>query len=132
MKNSFLPSFHLSLSSACTLNPERLIKSACISDHKDWTYQPGGKTNFRVSVTQNEELIPNCKIKYEIGLEKNEPYEKRFYDIIQWIYNLEAGTLNASGFLRCIVTATIDGKDYRGLATAGYNPNDIKQTVSYP
>ncbi len=111
---------------------ERLIKVHVSPDHKDWTYQPGEKTNFRVSVTQNEELIPNCKIKYEIGLEKMNPMKKDSMILSNGSTTLEAGTLNASGFLRCIVTATIDGKDYRGLATAGYNPNDIKQTVSYP
>lgn len=40
--------------------------------------------------------------------------------------------MNTAGFLRCIAIAEIDGKEYRNLATAGFNPTDIQPTVANP
>ena len=37
-----------------------------------------------------------------------------------------------AGFLRCVVTATVNGKTYRGLATAGFSPEKIMPTVEMP
>ncbi|MFN5914301.1 MAG: acetylxylan esterase, partial [Chitinophagaceae bacterium] len=41
-------------------------------------------------------------------------------------------TLNNAGFLRCIATVVIDGKEYRNLGTAGIAPWKINPTVSMP
>jgi cephalosporin-C deacetylase-like acetyl esterase len=38
----------------------------------------------------------------------------------------------SAGFLRCIATAEVDGKEYRNLATAGVAPLSLKPTVSNP
>jgi cephalosporin-C deacetylase-like acetyl esterase len=43
-----------------------------------------------------------------------------------------AGTLKQPGFLRLIANAEVDGRKYRGLATAGFSPEQIKPTVEEP
>jgi cephalosporin-C deacetylase-like acetyl esterase len=45
---------------------------------------------------------------------------------------INAGSLKEPGFLRCIVTLDKDGRTYRGLATAGYRPDQIKPTTNDP
>ncbi|MEP7320690.1 MAG: acetylxylan esterase [Saprospiraceae bacterium] len=111
---------------------ERLIKVHVSPDHTDWTYKPGEKVNYTVSVTRNEELIPNCMIRYEIGLEKMPPVKKDSMVLSTGMTKLDGGTLNSEGFTRCVVTTMIDGKLYRGLATAGFNPSSLKPVVDYP
>jgi cephalosporin-C deacetylase-like acetyl esterase len=45
---------------------------------------------------------------------------------------LEGGTLSSPGFLRCLVTVDYEGRKYRGLATAGFDPSAIKPSVGLP
>jgi cephalosporin-C deacetylase-like acetyl esterase len=45
---------------------------------------------------------------------------------------IEPGALKAPGFLRCLVTTTVDGRDYRGVGTAAYAPERIEPTVENP
>ena len=40
--------------------------------------------------------------------------------------------MKEAGFLRCIVTVEVDGKMYRGLATAGFSPETIQPTTDDP
>ena len=111
---------------------ERLIKVHVTPDHTDWTYKPGEKVNYTVSVTRNEELIPNCKIRYEIGPEKMTPVKKDSMILTSGTVKLDGGTMTGEGFSRCVVITNVDGKDYRGLATAGFNPSALKPVVDYP
>ena len=111
---------------------ERLIKVHVTPDHADWTYKPGEKVNYTVSVTRNEELIPNCKIRYEIGPEKMTPVKKDSLILTSGTVKLDGGTMTGEGFSRCVVITNIDGKDYRGLATAGFNPAALKPVIDYP
>jgi cephalosporin-C deacetylase len=126
---TFLFCIYLTLSNAQPA--ERLIKVHVSPDHVDWTYKPGEKVVYTVSVTKNEELIPNATIRYELGAEKM-PGKKDSIILTNGMTKIEGGTMTAAGFQRLIVTTTIDGKEYRGLATAAYNPADLKPTVDYP
>lgn len=110
---------------------ERLIKVHVIPDHTDWTYKPGEKVNYTISITRNEELIPNSFIRYEIGPEKM-PGKKDSVNLVTGITKIDAGTMNGPGFQRIVVTTKVDGKDYRGLATAAFNPTDLKPVIEYP
>lgn len=110
---------------------ERLIKVHVVPDHVDWTYKPGEKVNYTVSITRNEELVPNAFIRYEIGPEKM-PGKKDSMNLVTGTTKIDAGTMNGSGFQRIVVTTRIEGKEYRGLATAAFNPVDLKPTIEYP
>jgi cephalosporin-C deacetylase-like acetyl esterase len=46
--------------------------------------------------------------------------------------NLAGGTLSSPGFLRCIAIVEVDGKEYRGLATAAFDPEKIQPAVELP
>src|SRR5215207_494709 len=61
-----------------------------------------------------------------------EPVKKDSMNLPDGKFVIEGGTMNTAGFLRCIVTAEIDGKRYRALATAGFDPEAIKPAIDNP
>jgi cephalosporin-C deacetylase-like acetyl esterase len=48
------------------------------------------------------------------------------------VLSIDAGTMKEPGFLRCVATMERGGKTYRGLATAGFRPDQIKPTTTDP
>ena len=47
-------------------------------------------------------------------------------------FTVDGGTMRTPGFLRCTVTAKINGKEYTKSATAGFDPLTIQPTVQDP
>jgi cephalosporin-C deacetylase-like acetyl esterase len=45
---------------------------------------------------------------------------------------LDGGTMREPGFLRCVVTAEVNGRTWRGLATAAFAPDRIAATQTEP
>lgn len=111
---------------------ERFIKVVVAPDHTDWTYKPGEKVKFTISVLQNGNLLKNAVVKYEIGPEKMEPAKKDSLNIPVGTLTVDAGSMKTPGFLRCVATTVINGKTYRGLATAAFNPLQIEPTIANP
>jgi cephalosporin-C deacetylase len=111
---------------------ERLVKVMVTPDHVNWLYKPGEPVKFNVSVYRNNVLLKGAKLRYEIGPEKMEPTKKETVTLKDGTLALDAGTMRTPGFLRCIATAEVDGKEYRGLTTAGFEPQSIKPTVANP
>ena len=111
---------------------ERIVKVIVAPDHPDWTYQSGEKANFSVSVRQNGNPLPKVKIKYEVGPEKMEPTKTETLILEKGQKEIDGGTLKNAGFLRCVVTAEVEGKEYRGLATAAFEPTHIAPTTESP
>jgi len=111
---------------------EKLVKVAIAPDHADWVYSKGENVKFKVTVTKNSELLPNVKIRYEVGPEMMTPTLKDSAVLKDGGMIVAGGTLKDAGFLRCKVVAEYDGIKYEGLATAAFNPELIKPTVQYP
>jgi len=112
--------------------PEQMIKIIVSPDHDDWLYKTGEKAQFTVQVFFHLNPLKGVKAHYEIGPEKMEPVKKDSVILDGKPFVLEGGTLSSPGFLRCLVTVDFEGRKYRGLATAGYNPSAIKPSVSLP
>lgn len=112
--------------------PEQLVKIIVAPDHKDWTYKTGEEVKFTITVLQSGNPISNVKIKYEIGLEKMEPFKTDSLNLADGKLTINGGTLKTPGFLRCIVVADAADKQYRNLATAGFEPGSIKPTEENP
>jgi cephalosporin-C deacetylase len=112
---------------------EQYIKVVVAPDHSDWSYKTGEPAKFQVSVLQNGNPLKDVKVKYQVGLEKLEPTIKKESVILQkGTLTVDGGTLKNAGFLRCIVEAEVDGKLYKGMGTAGFDPLSIKPTVPSP
>lgn len=111
---------------------ESFIKVMVAPDHTDWTYKPGEKVKFTITVLQSGNVLKNAVVKYEIGPEKMEPEKKDSLRLANGTLAVDGGTMKTPGFLRCIATTTVDGKTYRGLATAAFNPLQIEPAISNP
>lgn len=111
---------------------EKLIRVSVFADHPDWTYKTGEKVKFTIAVSKNGNLIPNAHVRYEIGPEKQDPTQKETITLPTGSQIIEGGTMNTGGFLRCVAIAEIEGKEYRNLSTAAFDPSTIKHTVENP
>ena len=117
----------------CYAQPtEQFIKVIVAPDHTDWTYAPGEKVTFNISILQNGNAVKNAVLKYELGPEKMDPVTKDSLVLANGTLVVDGGTMKVSGFLRCIATTTINDKSYRGLGTAAFSPLKIEPTVSNP
>ncbi|MCW3111919.1 MAG: Cephalosporin-C deacetylase [Segetibacter sp.] len=112
--------------------PNQLVKVLVAPDHTNWTYKTGEEAKFTITVLRYGNPVPNVKIKYEIGPEKMEPVKRDSLNLADGKITLSGGTMKTPGFLRCTVTAFVDDKEYRNLATAGYDPEAIKPTEKNP
>ena len=108
---------------------EQNVKVIVAPDHTDWQYKTGEKVKFNVSVLQYGNPLKNVKVKYELGPERMAPEMRDSMQLAVGLYTINAGTMKAPGFYRCIVTAELNGKKYRGLATVGFDANQIKPAV---
>lgn len=112
--------------------PEQLVRIVVTPDHEDWQYNTGEKVTFTVQVFYHMNYLKGSKTWYETGPEKMEAFRKDSLILDGKPFKVDGGTLKSPGFLRCIVTVDYEGKKYRGLATAGFNVDQIKPTVSLP
>lgn len=111
---------------------EQLVKVIVAPDHTNWVYKTGEKARFTVSVIQYGNLLQNVKVKYDVGPERMPAVKSDSLIAKDGKFTIDGGTMSAPGFLRCVVTAEVDGKRYRGLATAGYDPEAIKPAATVP
>lgn len=111
---------------------EQMIKVVVAPDHADWTYKPGEKAKFTITVLKSGNVLRNAMVKYEIGPEKMEAVKKDSLAIANGTLSVDGGTMKTPGFLRCVATAIVDGKSYRGLATAAFNPLQIEPAIENP
>lgn len=99
---------------------------------ENWQYQVGEKVDFVVIITQSGRPVPVENVRFFVKEEKMDP-------ILEGSLRLEDGQalislegMKKPGFLRCEVFATLDGKEYRGLGTAAFEPEKIQPTVAMP
>jgi cephalosporin-C deacetylase-like acetyl esterase len=123
----FLP-FELAVSQPA----EQPVKVMVSPNHSDWKYALGDSANFTVTVLQYSVPVHHVKVTYEVGLEKMKPTVKKTVTLEDGKLYVQGGTLQQPGFLRCIVTAEVDGKQYRNLATVGFDVLNIAPTVEKP
>lgn len=100
-------------------------------DHADWTYSVGEEAEFHVSVLADGAPLDGVGIAYQLGPEKFEAEAKTAVVPADGLV-IPAGTLDEPGVLRCIVTAEIDGRSYRALASACFDPESIEPTQVNP
>ena len=103
------------------------------ADHENWVYKPGEKPRFTVTVLHNGKKPENLKVKYQVGPEKM-PYFKSDSLLLtkKSDFLLQGYTMNEPGFLRYTISAEVDGKTVKSMATAAFSPELIKPTVKMP
>jgi cephalosporin-C deacetylase len=101
-------------------------------DHTDWTYTPGQPVHFRITAVRDGQPLRGARVSVRIGPEMMPPTIEKTLDLPPDGATIDAGTMTTPGFLRCIASLDFDGKSYRGLATAGFQPEAIRPTTEDP
>ncbi len=108
------------------------IQLRVTTDHANWSYSPGENTKFHIVAIQDGHPVSGLKVNYRVGPEMLPPAAEQTVTLPAEGITVDGGTMRAPGFLRCIATVERDGKTYRGLATAAYNPEAIQPTQKDP
>ncbi|MFD2162204.1 acetylxylan esterase [Paradesertivirga mongoliensis] len=111
---------------------EQMVKVIVSPDHNTWVYKIGEQVKFKVSVFQFGNPQKDVKIKYEFGPELMPPVKTDSLILNKDEFEINAGTMNTPGFLRCVVIAEVNGKTYKGISTAAFNPELIEPTAILP
>jgi cephalosporin-C deacetylase len=101
-------------------------------DHSDWKYNSGQNALFTITINNNGKPLKDVIVHIEIGAEKMQAAIVKDSLLKKGRLTINGGTLLQPGFLRCIVTAYVDGKNYRGLATAAFSADSIVATAQMP
>lgn len=112
--------------------PEKFIKIIVAPDHTDWVYKLNEKASFKVSVTQSGEPVAVTNVRYAVMPEKMPKEKTGTLSLNNGTATLEAGSMKQPGFLRVEVEADYNGKTYKGIGTAAFEPEKIQPTVKTP
>ncbi|WP_353124853.1 acetylxylan esterase [Parapedobacter pyrenivorans] len=121
----------LSLSIFAQSRPPHPIQVLVSPDKPDWTYVPGEEATFTIRILKHQVPMDDVEVSYAIGLEKMTPSDQGTLRLKGGVGTV-TGKLPEAGFLRCEAKVTVEGASYRGLATAGYSPEDIQPTQQLP
>ncbi len=111
---------------------EQRVKVIVGPDHADWVYKTGEVPKFSIAVQRDGTTLKNVVIKYKIGPEQMDPVKTDSLSLPAGTTTISAGTMKNPGFLRCTVTAIVDGNQYENSATAGFEPLAIKPVAEIP
>ena len=111
---------------------QELIKINIAPDHDDWTYEVGEQVKFNVSILKYGNPLEDIEIRYEIGPEKMDPIKEETLTLKRSETMIKGGTMENPGFLRCWVYVTLNGKEYKNMATAAFAPEQIEATATLP
>ena len=120
---------------ACAASAQEVLGTYQIRvapDRDDWTYELNQPARFQIAVTLNNRPVAGLPLKYACGPEMLAPTVEKTATSSAAPLTIEAGTMKEPGFLRCVVTMEKNGANYRGVATAGFRPEQIKPTVKDP
>lgn len=107
------------------------IRVVVSPDHNDWEYALGEKCTFTVRVVKAQNLLPDVTVDYELGPEMY-PTEKKGGVVLKDGTLKLRSSMKTPGFLRCKVKAHVDGRTYEGLATAAYEPDELRPVSQLP
>ncbi len=101
-------------------------------DRSDWVYKAGDPVKVSGTVKYKGKVLTDVKVNYEAGAEMLPPTIKDSLVLTDGTFKIDAGTMDKPGFLRLVMSAEYQGKNYREVITAAFDPYDIKPTVEMP
>lgn len=112
--------------------PEQLYKISVYPADGVWNRHTGEKVRFEVrltrcGVTQGDTVLP-----YDISYDMMKPHIKGKVRLRNGVGTIDAGTMKVPGFLRCRVYDRIDGRDYQGMGTIGFDPESLRPVTQQP
>ena len=110
---------------------QKLITVIVSPDHDDWKYKVNEKVTFTVQVLKNENILKDVVVDYELGPESF-PVESKTDVRLKNGKTTLVASMKEPGFLRCKVTAKVNGNKYVGMATAAVDQDKILPTTKEP
>lgn len=127
-KSAYIFGLLLLLSSILYGQPlEKMVRIQVIPDHAGWIYRVGEKAKVKIRVFCCGSLMKNVEINYSFSQDMMSPFCEGKKFLKDGEASLELGTMHTPGFLRCIVTANVEGNKYEGMATIGFEPEKINR-----
>lgn len=107
------------------------IRVVVSPNHTDWKYRLNEKCTFTVRVVKAQNLLEDVTVDYELGPEMYPTETKKGIVLKDGTFKVQ-GTMKTPGFLRCKVTAHVGGRQYQGLATAAFAPEQLQPVTQLP
>jgi len=107
------------------------VQVQIVPQKSNWNYETGESVTFDIAVLQSGHPLSNVEISYQVGPERMEPTKKETVLLKTGTLSVK-GTMNNPGFLRCLVYAKVQGKQYKGLATVAVSAARIQPTIAMP
>ena len=107
------------------------IQVRVVPERQGWTYGVGESVTFLVSIIADQQPVEGITVTYRVGPEMLE-VAPQTAEVPAGGLRISGGSLNQPGFIRCVVNATVAGRSYRGVATAGVAPDKIQPTQTEP
>lgn len=99
--------------------------------HPDWTYRVGEPATFVIKVAARPYPAEGIRIAYRLGPDMLEGAERTAVVPPEGL-SLPVPAQTKPGFVRCIVTASVDGKPYQATATAAFSPLELRPVQQEP
>jgi cephalosporin-C deacetylase-like acetyl esterase len=107
------------------------VQVRVVPERQGWTYGVGEAVTFVVSIIADQQPVEGVTVTYRVGPEMLE-VAPQTAEVPAGGLRISGGSLNQPGFIRCVVNATVAGRSYRGVATAGVAPDKIQPTQTEP
>jgi cephalosporin-C deacetylase-like acetyl esterase len=109
-----------------------MVRVVITPDHQNWVYKTGENVRLTITVIRFGIALNDIPLRYQVGPERMTPVINDSLILHQTALSVNGGTMKVPGFLRCIATATVDGKDYEGTTTVGFDPLKIQPVADLP
>ncbi|MFV0390430.1 MAG: acetylxylan esterase [Paludibacteraceae bacterium] len=111
---------------------ERVVQVLIAPNHSNFLYKKGEHVKFNISVFKKSIHLKDVAVRYEISEDMMKPHKTESCILKDGTLVIDAGTMKKAGFLRCQVFATYNNKEYQGVATVGFNPENIVPKAKLP
>ena len=101
-------------------------------DHDNWEYKIDEPSTFTIQVLKFGVPQKNVMVHYQIGPERMRPVKDDSVLLRDGKFTTAGLAMKEPGFLRCVATVMVDGKQYRNLTTTGYDISKIQPVVTKP
>ncbi len=108
------------------------VRVSVVPERADWSYAIGAPARFRVDAVRDGHALAGTPVKVACGPEQMPPVLEKALTLGAEGLVVDGGTMKEPGFLRCVATTTVDGRDYRSVGTAAYAPEKIQPAVEDP
>jgi cephalosporin-C deacetylase-like acetyl esterase len=101
-------------------------------DHADWNYKTGEPVTFTIRATKDGAALAGVTANWSAGPEMMPPVTSGTVQLGADGAHVTAGSMEKPGFLRLIATLQDEGRVYRGVGTAGFEPEKIQAVTGIP